>query len=94
MATHLICPGGGIGRHAGLKILFQSGVRVRFPPWAPYNHAVINYKKKLLNNLYYETDTSDIFRCTRKERGNSLSINLTIFRNRFYFFKIFQDVKN
>ena len=35
----IICSGGGIGRHAGLKILFHlNGVRVQFPPRVLKNH--------------------------------------------------------
>jgi hypothetical protein len=34
--TSLPCPGGGIGRHEGLKIpCLSNGVRVQFPPRAP-----------------------------------------------------------
>ena len=40
-------PGGGIGRHAGLKILFAATrVRVQFPPGA-------HRKKEIVNDLFF-----------------------------------------
>ena len=36
MIESAACPGGGIGRHEGLKIpCLSNGVRVQFPPRAP-----------------------------------------------------------
>ena len=35
IACDVVCPGGEIGRHEGLKIpCLSNGVRVQFPPWA------------------------------------------------------------
>ncbi len=59
----IICPGGGIGRHTGLKILgLETAVRVRFSSWAPSlsssSNNMSNFHPHYLRNISHELRNS------------------------------------